>query len=310
MEKDDEVKGSGNSYTTEFRQYDARLGKWLSVDPLFKDYPWQSPYVGLDNNPIILTDPKGLGTDEWVEKDGQMSYDNRVTNQEDATALYGEGAIYRPNGYTYTSSDGSNIELGDYGFFKQNGQIKSSPDLAEKSLAYTEPELAMVQAQSEIFKIRGSYQASVGIIGFISTDIAVPEPSDAAWPKWAGYAVVGGVAAYYVAKMEREIEGITRRAGGPMGVQYSLRATTTGSYPCYTCLFSGGSKNLVVGEVWKFGETTQSSRYTDTYLRTTRVSFVPEFYGNQVQIKVVEKMKIYNYFLQNGHLPPGNKIFR
>jgi len=26
MEKDDEVKGSGNSYTTEFRQYDSRLG--------------------------------------------------------------------------------------------------------------------------------------------------------------------------------------------------------------------------------------------------------------------------------------------
>jgi len=27
MEKDDEVKGKGNSYTTTFRQYDARLGR-------------------------------------------------------------------------------------------------------------------------------------------------------------------------------------------------------------------------------------------------------------------------------------------
>jgi len=34
MEKDDEVKGSGNSYTTEFRQYDPRLGRWMSLDPL------------------------------------------------------------------------------------------------------------------------------------------------------------------------------------------------------------------------------------------------------------------------------------
>lgn len=59
MEKDDEVKGSGNSYTTEFRQYDPRLGRWLSIDPEFKAFAWQSPYVAFDNNPISKTDPRG-----------------------------------------------------------------------------------------------------------------------------------------------------------------------------------------------------------------------------------------------------------
>jgi RHS repeat-associated protein len=59
MEKDDEVKGSGNSYTTEFRQYDPRLGRWLSIDPLFRSFPWQSPYVAFDNNPIRKVDPRG-----------------------------------------------------------------------------------------------------------------------------------------------------------------------------------------------------------------------------------------------------------
>jgi hypothetical protein len=29
QEKDDEVKGAGNSYTTEFSQYDPRVGRWL-----------------------------------------------------------------------------------------------------------------------------------------------------------------------------------------------------------------------------------------------------------------------------------------
>ncbi|MEO9257540.1 MAG: RHS repeat-associated core domain-containing protein, partial [Crocinitomicaceae bacterium] len=52
MEKDDEVKGTGNSYTTEFRQYAPRIGRWLSLDPLFDHFPWQSPYVAFDNNPI------------------------------------------------------------------------------------------------------------------------------------------------------------------------------------------------------------------------------------------------------------------
>lgn len=59
MESDDEIKGVKNSYTTEFRQYDPRLGRWLSLDPEMKKLPWQSPYASMDNNPIYLADPKG-----------------------------------------------------------------------------------------------------------------------------------------------------------------------------------------------------------------------------------------------------------
>jgi hypothetical protein len=32
-------------------------------------------------------------------------------------------------------------------------------------------------------------------LGFISTDVAISDPSDVAWPKWAGYAVAGAAAA-------------------------------------------------------------------------------------------------------------------
>src|SRR5690606_30860513 len=69
MEKDDEVKGAGNSYTTEFRQYDPRLGRWLSIDPLFSNFPWQSPYAAFDNNPILLVDPKGLAAQNGNDGD-------------------------------------------------------------------------------------------------------------------------------------------------------------------------------------------------------------------------------------------------
>ncbi len=57
MEKDDEVKGNGNSYTTEFRQYDPRLGRWLSLDPVTHHH--FSPYSAFDNNPIYWADPSG-----------------------------------------------------------------------------------------------------------------------------------------------------------------------------------------------------------------------------------------------------------
>jgi RHS repeat-associated protein len=59
MEKDDEVKGQGNSYNTEFRQLDTRLGRWLTIDPKFDKYPDVTPYEFAGNTVIIFTDPNG-----------------------------------------------------------------------------------------------------------------------------------------------------------------------------------------------------------------------------------------------------------
>ena len=60
MEQDEEVSDAGNSYTTEFRQYDPRLGRWKSLDPLMAKFPWQSPYCAFDDNPVFYVDPLGL----------------------------------------------------------------------------------------------------------------------------------------------------------------------------------------------------------------------------------------------------------
>jgi len=69
--------------------------------------------------------------------------------------------------------------------------------------------------------------------------------------------------------------------------------------------------NLSLGSVWKYGEITNPTRrYSQTQLNNWGVAKFDEYRGNQVQIKVMEKTKIYDYFLLNGHLPPGNKIFR
>ncbi|WP_341903563.1 RHS repeat-associated core domain-containing protein [Fluviicola taffensis] len=75
MEKDDEVKGSGNSYSTEFRQYDPRLGRWLSIDPVTKEH--RSPYDGFNNNPIIYVDPRG--DDDYYNADG--SYNREMSKK-------------------------------------------------------------------------------------------------------------------------------------------------------------------------------------------------------------------------------------
>jgi RHS repeat-associated protein len=59
QEKDDGVKGEGNSYDFGERMYDNRLGRWLSVDPLARKYSEFSPYCFVANNPINLMDLNG-----------------------------------------------------------------------------------------------------------------------------------------------------------------------------------------------------------------------------------------------------------
>jgi RHS repeat-associated protein len=74
MEADDEVKGQGNSYTTEYRQYDSRLGRWTSLDPLMGKFSNQSPYVAFDNNPIMFIDPDGRAPQDHflINKNGTI----------------------------------------------------------------------------------------------------------------------------------------------------------------------------------------------------------------------------------------------
>lgn len=59
MERDDDIKGSGNSYDFGARMYDSRLGRWLSMDPKSKSQPQWSAFKAMNDNPIIFDDPNG-----------------------------------------------------------------------------------------------------------------------------------------------------------------------------------------------------------------------------------------------------------
>ncbi len=236
---------------------------------------------------------------EWVQNDGEVFFDSRVVDQQSATQIYGEGATYRPNGDSYTASDGSKVELGDLGFFRQDGQIKTNGDRAEDALKN--------QSRDHSGTILMGGLATAGVLA--ADDVTgVGVLDDPLIP----VVVVGTAAAALTAKMAHEISRIQTKPAGPNGVQYSLRATAIGEYVCYTC--STGAMNLNTGDVWKYGETTNpAGRYSDADLSSIGglpVRQFNEFSGNQVEIKVAEKVKIYAYFAANGHLPPGNRIFR
>lgn len=57
--KTDEIKGSGNHYDFKFRGYDPRIGRMWSVDPLAKNFPWNSPYAIAENDVIRSIDLEG-----------------------------------------------------------------------------------------------------------------------------------------------------------------------------------------------------------------------------------------------------------
>ena len=82
MEKDDEIKGAGNSLTTEFRMNDPRIGgRWWSLDP--KPNPSISRYAGYENNPVFYSDPRGdtvIGDQKGIQK-----YKNEIQNGKTST---------------------------------------------------------------------------------------------------------------------------------------------------------------------------------------------------------------------------------
>jgi RHS repeat-associated protein len=61
QEKDDEISGNtGTHYAYKYRMYDARIGKFFSVDPLNSKYPWNSSYAFSENRVIDGIELEGL----------------------------------------------------------------------------------------------------------------------------------------------------------------------------------------------------------------------------------------------------------
>ncbi len=60
QEKDDEIKGEGNSINYKFRMHDPRVGRFFARDPLSHEFPWNSPYAFSENRLIDGYELEGL----------------------------------------------------------------------------------------------------------------------------------------------------------------------------------------------------------------------------------------------------------
>ena len=85
-EKDNEIKGEGNSYTTHYRLLDPRVGRWLTRDP--KVTAFETPYSSMSNNPILYNDRLG----DTI----QTSFKEKIDGKKVTTKLdYRDGKYYK-----------------------------------------------------------------------------------------------------------------------------------------------------------------------------------------------------------------------
>ncbi|WP_435261221.1 RHS repeat-associated core domain-containing protein [Tenacibaculum sp. nBUS_03] len=75
QEKDDEVKGEGNSVNYKYRMHDPRVGRFFATDPLFRQYPHNSVYAFSENRVIDGIDLEGS---EYIHYGVVLADDNTV----------------------------------------------------------------------------------------------------------------------------------------------------------------------------------------------------------------------------------------
>lgn len=115
QEEDDDISGEGNSLNYEYRMHNPRLGRFFSIDPLFKDYPHNSPYAFSENvviNAIELEGLENVYVYAWNKKKGEWV-----------------------KKYTYTDVK-SDVNRNKYVVFDNSGKIKTESYQVVKDKTY------------------------------------------------------------------------------------------------------------------------------------------------------------------------------
>jgi hypothetical protein len=88
QEKDDEIKGEGNSVNYMFRMHDSRIGRFFAIDPMADKYPQNSPYTFSENVVINSIELEGLEKKLAIAMSGGESthYSSSDINAFDARA--------------------------------------------------------------------------------------------------------------------------------------------------------------------------------------------------------------------------------
>jgi RHS repeat-associated protein len=128
QERDDEIKGKGNSLNYKYRMHDARVGRFFAVDPLAPKYPHNSPYAFSENRLIdgveleglefqgMNTEGKKAEKNEHIDSYKYVGYDN-----VDGKAVPKEGTVNNVSLYGRNYSASANVDA--YGHLNEKYSI-------------------------------------------------------------------------------------------------------------------------------------------------------------------------------------------
>ena len=323
------------------RNYDAQIGRWVQQDP-YQEFA--SPYVGMGDDPVNLTDPSG----------GSILYCPGTS----AVAIFFDKAF---QALTKASPILSKIDIGvnvlkSTAFITNmaetasmiNGQLatrmagedcptcpKSQKPLVRYESPTTQPQVVHIGSG----KPSGGTTLSNGMTIGLGTIARTPQGAAAI----GALAIVGGLAWTFLhpsspAYGTIPLPGVGSRDNvkirppivvappiavpisptttlpDPLGEQYVLRARQNGWYPNYSW-GKGQTSSIYLkqGEVWKIGTSIYGINrggYTESFYNNTGagLDYDGEFGPAPIdQVLLIEKMKLSNYkIVHGGELPPGN----
>ena len=148
QEQDPEVKGDANSISFKYRIHDPRIGRFLSLDPLAKSYPYNSPYAFSENRVIDAVELEGLEKVEayvkmrvsWTEVQVEMVDGEEVKTEVTKSAMFKVHIKYDFNDGSNTATIyASNAETGLTLFGEadlEKGSLKSYTLIPKDLLTY------------------------------------------------------------------------------------------------------------------------------------------------------------------------------
>lgn len=132
----DNAKGVGSGYTTLFREYDPEIARWKSLDPKLKDFPSESPFSAMGNNPIMNTDV--LGDEIKILWEGK-EYTYRNGRIDGMRMIYNGDSFIMKVVYDLNQAQNASYELGRRMSILENSQqvhLIQESDNDNRNIAY------------------------------------------------------------------------------------------------------------------------------------------------------------------------------
>jgi RHS repeat-associated protein len=284
-ETDNEVKGFQNQQDYGMRIYDPRIGRFLSVDPLTKNYPMLTPYQYASNSPIINIDLDGL--------------EGKNANEQNANASVGVPVAGKATNELTKQLAKQGVE----------NAVKHEARLAAGELAVYEgisaAQIAKAGGLTVVLTVwpKGGPEFpnnDEGYYNYPQDFWRMKYPNDPPRPFDVKPLVLYKPGSLYVPKDDPENPILIRDdVDDRPHEQYVLKARVKGKYP----VMEWGKKdpvsyiNLKKGDVWKYGTTVNpNSRYSQTWLIKMGLEKKTEAVGSKPFVMAREVIQIVSYF--------------